>query len=86
MRGAKTDVLTSLLAHPLLPFPQESLTSLSESPVALRIVNPFAGSTQGLFSAGHWMLPILTCTGKACGSKYGQGHITDQISFSATQR
>lgn len=74
---AKTDVLISLLAHPLLPFLQESFTSFAEPPSALRVVNPFAGSTQRLFSAAHWMLPIPTCTceGKACGSKYGQGHI-----------
>lgn len=81
---AKADVLISLLAHPLLPFLQESFTSFAESPSALRVVNPFSGSTQSLFSAGHWMLhiPARTSEGKACGSKHGRGRIPDHFLFS----
>lgn len=43
---AKADSLTSLLAHPLLPFLRGSFTSFAESPSAPSAVNPFAGSTQ----------------------------------------
>lgn len=64
------------------------VSHLLQSPQVLsELLAPFAAFTQSLFSAGHWMFPIPTCTreGKACGSKYGQGHIPDHF-FPTTQR
>lgn len=82
---AKADVLISLLAHPLLPFLQESFTSFAESPSALRDVNPFSGSTQSLFSAGHWMLQPAQVKEKLVAANMEEV-VFLTIFFSATQR